>query len=123
DYANELIDGFIEKGACDFMNDYAYPFSIKVITHLLGIPPERADDYRRWTTDLFTIFTPKSMVKPMGEAERRERWEGLLESFAFFEGLVADREANPQDDLLSKMIQAKDKEGNALVNRSRIVRH
>lgn len=122
-YANELIDSFIDKGECDFMDDFAYPFSIKIITHLLGIPADRADDYRRWTADLFTIFTPKSMAKPMSDEERRERWEGVLESFEFFDQLVSDREANPQDDLLSKMLAAKDKEGNPLVNRSRIVRH
>lgn len=121
--ANRLIDSFIEKGQCDFMTDYAYPLSLEVITRMLGIPNDRGADYRRWTADLFTVFTPVSMTKPMDEKERRERWLRLLECFEFFDELVADREKNPRDDVLSKMLQARDKEGNPLVNRSRIVRH
>ncbi|MCI2810985.1 cytochrome P450 [Eoetvoesiella caeni] len=121
--ANRLIDSFIDKGKCDFMKDYAYPLSLEVITRMVGLPPERAADYRRWTADLFNVFTPKSMVKPMSDEVRRACWESVLECFDFFNALVSDREKNPRDDVLSKMLQAKDKEGNPLVNRSRIVRH
>ncbi|RJG02619.1 cytochrome P450 [Noviherbaspirillum sedimenti] len=121
--ANRLIDQFIAKGSCDFMYDYAYPFSLEVIMQLLGIPTERAADYRQWTADLFSVFSPKSMTKPMAEDELRERWTRLIECFEFFDALAKDREANPRDDVLTKMMQAKGPDGQPLVNRSRILRH
>lgn len=123
DIANKLIDKIIAKGSCDFMYDYAYPFSLEVIMQLLGIPTERAADYRQWTADLFSVFSPKSMTKPMAEAERRERWTRLIACFEFFDELAKDREANPRDDVLTKMLQVKGADGQPLVNRSRILRH
>src|SRR5690606_41915254 len=36
--ADELIDGFIDDGACDAAVDYAQHVPIKVITRMLGIP-------------------------------------------------------------------------------------
>jgi cytochrome P450 len=118
--ANRLIDGFIHKGQCDFMNDFAYRLSLEVIMQLVGIPPERAADYRRWTADLFTVFTPKSSAQPMSEEERRLHWSGLVECYEFFDALVSEREADPKEDLLTKMLQAKAPDGGPLVNRSRI---
>ena len=123
DIANKLIDGFIAKGSCEFMYDFAYPLSLEVITQHVGIPFERAADLRRWTADLFSVFSPKSQPKPMDPEEARERWTALIESFEFFEQLAADREANPRDDVLTKMLQAKGPDGKPLVNRSRILRH
>ena len=40
DLANELIDNFIDKGSCEFMSEFAEPFSARVITGLLGLDNE-----------------------------------------------------------------------------------
>jgi cytochrome P450 len=124
--ANELIDGFIDRGRCDFMQEFCYPLSLGVIIGLLGVPPERAADYRRWTEDLFSIFTPRSkdaVTKPMGEAERRERWSRLVDSQEFFRRLVEERARCPAGDLITAMQQAKDADGNQAIPTSRIIRH
>lgn len=122
--ANELIDAFIARGSCDLMQEFAYPLSLGVIIGLLGVPPERAADYRQWTEDMFAVFTPKSGAsKPMPEAERNERWGRLAEAQDFYRGLVAERGRCPADDLVTKMLAAKDKEGNPAVPESRIIRH
>ncbi len=123
--ANELIDDFIEKGSCEFMHDFCYPLSLRVIMELLGIPQDRAADYRRWTDDIFQLFTPRSEdnVKPITEEERRARWSGVLDYNDFFDALLDERERNPQDDLVSKMLQAKDKDGNPAIPRMRLLRH
>jgi cytochrome P450 len=123
--ANTLIDGFIEKGSCDFMQDFCYPLSLGVIIELLGVPPERAADYRTWTEDLFSILTPKSkdaVTKPMSETERRERWTRLAEGQEFFENLVAEREKCPMGDLISVILSAKKPTGEQAVLPRRVVR-
>jgi cytochrome P450 len=122
--ANQLIDNFVERGACDLMHDFAYPLSLGVIIGLLGVPPERAADYRQWTEDMFAVFTPKSGVsKPMPDQERHERWGRLAEAQDFYRALVEERGRCPADDLVTKMRAAKDKEGNPAMPDSRIIRH
>src|SRR5262249_35519756 len=124
--ANALIDKFIDRGSCDIMEDYCYPLSLQVIIRLLGIPPERYSDYRQWTEDFFAVFTPKSStgaVKPMSEAERRERWTRLIACTDFFKGLAEDRQANPRDGLFTAMLQTKERQGKQAIPTSRIIRH
>lgn len=121
--ANELIDQFIDHGECDFMHDFAYPLSLRVIMQFLGIPTEHAADYRRWTDDLFSVFTPKSMIKPMSDEDRRKHWQGLTECFQFYEELTRDREENPRGDILTKMLQARDRDGNPAISRPAVVMH
>lgn len=123
--ANQLIDGFIDRGRCNFMQDFCYPLSLNVIMGLLGLPTERAADYREWTEDLFSVLTPKSpdaVTKPMSEEERRERWSRLAEGQAFFENFVAERVTCPVGDLTSDILQATDADGNPAIPTARVVR-
>jgi len=123
--ANQLIDRFIHQGACDFMQEFCYPVSLNVIIGLLGVPPERADDYRIWTEDLFSILVPKSkdaVTKPMSEVERRERWTRLAACQDFLEKYVAERARCPASDLTSVMLQAKNSSGHQAIPTHRIVR-
>ncbi|MCW6507829.1 cytochrome P450 [Lichenifustis flavocetrariae] len=122
--ANELINTFIDKGSCDFMQEFCYPLSLGVIIELLGVPPERAADYRIWTEDLFAVLTPKSkdaVSKPMSEEERRERWTRLAAGQDFFGELVEERARCPMDDLISVML-TKDANGKQAVPSRRIIR-
>jgi len=122
--ANELIDGFVERGSCDLMQDFAYPLSLGVIIGLLGVPPERAADYRQWTEDMFAVFTPKSGAsRPMPDEEQSARWSRLAAAQDFYRGLVEERSRCPADDLVTKMLAAKDVEGHAAIPESRIIRH
>ncbi|RDV04700.1 cytochrome P450 [Undibacter mobilis] len=123
--ANMLIDRFIAKGSCDFMQEFCYPLSLNVIMGLLGVPKEREHDYRIWTEDLFSVLTPKTkdaVTKPMTEEEKRERWTRLAESQEFFENFVADRVRCPMDDLTSQIVKVKDASGNQAMPTPRIVR-
>src|SRR5258706_8011588 len=46
--AEELVGGLVERGEGDFVADLAYPLPVIVIAELLGIPPERRADFKRW---------------------------------------------------------------------------
>lgn len=123
DIANRLIDGFIEKGKCEFMYDFAYPFSLEVILRVIGIPTDRMNDYREWTNHLFSVFSPKKKQKPMSEEESREHWEALIECFNYFDDLVEQRLENPTDDIISKILKQRDENGELLMSKSRLSRH
>jgi cytochrome P450 len=40
---NELIDGFVDRGACEFLADFAVPLPCTVFLRLLGLPLEHLD--------------------------------------------------------------------------------
>ena len=44
--ADNQLDKFIGRGECEFLEDYAKPFSLLVIADLLGVPAEDHDEFR-----------------------------------------------------------------------------
>ena len=45
--ADRQIDEFIERGECEFLRDYANPFTLIVIADLLGVPEAEHDTFRQ----------------------------------------------------------------------------
>ena len=44
--ADEQLDTFIDRGQCEFLADYAKPFSMLVIADLLGVPLEDHEEFK-----------------------------------------------------------------------------
>ena len=44
--ADQQLDKFIARGRCEFLADYAKPFSLLVIADLLGVPAEDHEEFR-----------------------------------------------------------------------------
>ena len=44
--ADQQLDKFIDRGRCEFMEDYAKPFAMLVIADLLGVPAEDHGEFR-----------------------------------------------------------------------------
>lgn len=61
---NDLIDGFIERGDCDFSSEFAVPFPSAVFLRLMGLPIEELDEF---------LAAKEGMIRPHGadEAERQ----------------------------------------------------
>jgi hypothetical protein len=128
--AHELIDGFVDRGECDLLNDYCYPLTLTTIIELLGLPMEDTDRFRRWTEDLFSIMSPRAAdraelqpAKPMPEGERRRRWQGLIEAGRYYAALVDERRARPRDDVISAMALLTDASGAPALSADRINMH
>lgn len=103
--ADETIDEFIDKGKCEFLTDYASPFSMLVITDLLGVPEEDRDVFRD------VLATPREGARvgaldhePM--AHNPLAW--LDDKFGRY---LQDRRDNPRDDILTGLATAKYPEG------------
>ena len=45
--ADRQIDEFLDRGECEFVHDYANPFTLLVIADLLGVPEDDHDDVPR----------------------------------------------------------------------------
>ena len=105
DLCNGLIDGFIGEGRADAAADYAEQITPRVIAHILGIDPARADEFVTWVRGVleFGLTEPEQMV------EYRTRIR------TFFQEMVTERREQPRGDAISMLI-ASEAEGEKLTD-------
>ena len=97
--AEELIAEFPASGEVEFIGDYANPLATLIITELLGIPREDRPIFRRYFSG-----------RPAGEIGASAEEVGsnpLIEMGMRIAYYIADRRANPRDDLLSQLALAR----------------
>jgi cytochrome P450 len=91
----------------DFAAEVAALVPAWVILDMLGIPRERFDEIKGWSDDI-RAFIGTSRAEP----RRYERVrDGTHAMAAFFRALIAERRAEPREDVISRMIAATDHEG------------
>lgn len=97
--ADELIAELREHGQpADLVDLYALPIPVAVICELLGVPVGDRPQFREWSDAALstTRLTPE-------ESERSRE-----ELRAYMAGLIAEHRAQPQDDLMTALIEARD---------------
>lgn len=97
----EIIDRVAPKGECDFVWDIAAPLPLLLIADMLGFPPESYDDLLRWSDE---------MIRGTTATDDEARITAMHAGIAFRQfqlGVIADRRANPGDDLVSVLCQAE----------------
>ena len=55
--ANELIDGFAERGSVEFISEFAEPYAARIICVLLGLPEDNWLQVAHWADDLGASFS------------------------------------------------------------------
>jgi len=93
---NRLIDGFIESGSADAAGDYARQIPVRVISLIIGVPEDMADTFTGWVQDVLEFAHDEARVA---------RGRDALTEYLL--GLLAERRADPGDDLMSDLLQAE----------------
>ncbi|WP_340053216.1 cytochrome P450 [Pseudomonas sp. JAI120] len=91
----ELIEQFRAKGRCEFVNDFGRPFPVTVVLQLLGLPVSELSRFLDWEDKLL-----HGSDFPTKIAAARQIKDYLLSQ-------IADRRANPKDDLFTKAAHAE----------------
>jgi cytochrome P450 len=100
--AAELIDAFAGRGRCEFVSEFAEPYSARVLCRLVGLDEARWRDLSHWSTDIGLAFG-------VTIARDRDRIEAGLENMYGLAGeLIAERRATPGDDVISALVAAHD---------------
>lgn len=99
---HDLIDRFPDT-PFDLLTAYAQPVPVVVISRLLGVPEDRADDLLRWSNAMVAMYQARRT--PEIEARAVEATEDFV---AFMRGYVAKRRKTPTDDLISTLIAAEE---------------
>src|SRR5580704_6668928 len=103
----ELFDRVADKGECELVADVCEPYPIPIICELLGAPPEDWKLFSGWATDIFRIFNNNLAEDlPLIAKAGQELTE-------YVSDMIAQRRADPRDDLLSDLI-AIEQEGDRL---------
>jgi cytochrome P450 len=98
---NELLDRVIEGGSFDLTRDLAYPLPVIVIAEMLGVEPERRDDFKRWSDAVIGTFNGPLQGDRLGEY--LQTWN---EFKAYFTETIEQRRREPRDDLITNLIRA-----------------
>ena len=96
--ADELVAGLPAGRPTDIVQSLTIPLPVAVISRMMGIPGERADDFKRWSDALTGTLAGASVA---------DRQNDIFEMAAFFQSLIAERRADPGDDLVSAVANAE----------------
>lgn len=92
--AQRLVDGFACRGTCDGAVEYAQQIPPRVIAHLIGVDPERSDDFVTWVRGILET----GLLDPEVRIANRDKVR------AFFAEQVAERRRRPRDDFISTLL-------------------
>lgn len=99
---DRLLDAIVPVGKADLVEDFALPLPVTVIRELLGVPVADRQDFQRWTDEMILQGD-----EPPDPARVDRAWRRLR---SYLTGLLADKRAQPGDDLLSALIATRDEE-------------
>ena len=103
-----LLDGMAAKEArgeaVDYIADFAYPLPATVIMDMLGVPRADLRDVKVWSDDI-ALFIGTAQVA--GNKYLRAE-QGARAMAGYFRGLVEARTAAPADDMISRLVLARD---------------
>jgi cytochrome P450 len=100
--ADSLLDRVAPQGTMEAIGDFAYLLPFTVIAGILGLPSEDQPQLRDWTTAVARAMDPVKPDEVLAKAN-----EAVLHLRAYVSAQVADRRANPRDDLLSSLLAAE----------------
>lgn len=98
---HDLIDHFSDV-PFDLLTAYAQPVPVVIISRLLGVPEERADDLVRWSNAMVAMYQARRT--PEIEAAAIAATNDFV---AFMRSYIAKRRKTPTDDLISTLIAAE----------------
>ncbi len=99
---DDLIDGFIERGQVDFVNEFAVLLPTYVVADILGLPRDKYALVRQWSDALIRI------VSRMGTREQQIEAANEIQVFRrFILDTIQARRQSPADDLMSYLIAVR----------------
>jgi cytochrome P450 len=102
----ELIVELHPSDAIDLVADLAAPLPGRVIMDMLGIPRAKFSEIKSWSDDL-AVFIGSARGVPDKYERARAGMEGMA---AFFRAEIQSRRQSPQEDIISRLVAARDQD-------------
>ena len=96
--ATQIVDAVIDRGHCEFVSEIAGEMPSFVIADLMGLPLADGRELYKLTE---VIHSAPETQAPNAALE------AVTQMFAYGQNVIADKRANPGDDLASKLLHAE----------------
>ena len=93
--ANQLIDEFIDKGACEFTTEFGRPLPVSVFLRLMGLPQDMRDTFVGWAMGL------------LHAQDRKVAEVCMRETVAYLKEAIAEKKRTPDESVLSEIVHGK----------------
>ena len=108
EFARACVNDMRHAEEIDLVAALAMPLPVRVICEILGVEPERRDDFKRWSDRIIAGTTGSTRtVDPLTSGFA----EAMKELAEYIRGVVAQRTKQPSDDLISVLVAAQDGAG------------
>ncbi len=97
-----LIDAVEQKGKCNFVSEIAEPLPVIMIADLLGIPEEYRQYLRPWSAAIVKMYELGYTDEQVNEANK-----AAVDFMNLIGELANERRKNPQDDLITDLVQVE----------------
>ena len=104
--ADELLDVALEQECVDLVEALTYPLPVIAIAEIIGVPPEDREQFKVWS-DAAVASLGVGFFQPPSPEQIRESEALRKEMDAYFMPLAEKRRRDPQEDLLTGLVQAE----------------
>lgn len=102
------LDTAADAGSIELIDDLAFPVPFDVISELLGMPTDRADELREWSQTLTQGLEPTVTLDELDAADA-----AAMQLIPYLIEVIEERRQAPGDDLLTALLAVED-EGDTL---------
>jgi cytochrome P450 len=98
---NERIDGFIDRGECDFHEEFASPLPSSFFLALTGLPQSDLEQFLQWRDD---------NIRPGGDTIEEQEAARAAASLAienYFTDALEEKRRNPDDRLFTRLVHGE----------------
>ena len=97
--ASLIVDGVIESGSCDFVEELAAELPLQAIAEIMGVPQEDRHLLFDWSNRMIGSDDPEYASDDQSSA--------FIELYGYVNELAGKRRADPRDDIVTKLINAE----------------
>lgn len=99
---NSMLDVILEKKEFDIQKDLFFNLPVYVLCELTGLPAKDIDIYNKWTEAAFNSFS----IQTPEQVQEVKTQQKIIDKYV--SDLVDERRKNPKNDLITKLINAKE---------------
>jgi cytochrome P450 len=103
----QLVDNVLDKahntGTLELIDDLAFPVPFQVISELLNMPTDRADELREWSQIITNSLEPTATDDDLVRSE-----DAIAQLVPYLTLIIEDRRKHLSDDMLSSLITAEE---------------
>lgn len=100
---DELLDGVADRGTVEIVSEIGYTVPVTVICEMLGVPVADRDRFGPWSSDASRLLDGV-----LDDATTQQGLLGAMQIIGYLGDLIAERRAEPRDDMLSALVHVEE---------------